>query len=319
MPPDGDPQGVSPGRTPSNRCHRAFPFVLVAGLLVLLLVGSIPGFATSSVPTVALRGHSPGLAPGAVQVGAVTGSPNLQLSIEHSIGYAPLETNVTAIASGGSGPYNLSLCTSPPNCERQMAWAGTPLTILQRFDTPGNFTINASVTDAHGTSAGATALVEVLVVLPIVATAVVGSSSGVVPFTDTFSYTATGGVPPYVVSFVFGDGESATATAGTVVSHIYVQPGQYQPSVRITDSRHTPFVQKLPEVQVLPSPPGHSGPTVAGFSPSTLPWLGGFVAVLALAGVLITYVWRERRIRRESMELVDQLWEGDSGGPEGEP
>jgi hypothetical protein len=58
-----------------------------------------------------------------------------------------------------------------------------------------------------------------------------------------FATPPSGGVPPYTVSWNFGDGGAA---AGTVVAHAYTAPGNFTATATVTDSKATSAQTTLP-------------------------------------------------------------------------
>jgi PKD domain len=62
-------------------------------------------------------------------------------------------------------------------------------------------------------------------------------------FSFLFATPPSGGVPPYTVSWNFGDGG---AGAGTVVAHPYVAPGNFTTTATVTDSKGTAVQTTLP-------------------------------------------------------------------------
>ena len=59
----------------------------------------------------------------------------------------------------------------------------------------------------------------------------------------SFQLTPSGGVPPYTVSWNFGDGG---AGAGTVAAHAYAAPGNFTAKATVTDSKATSAETSLP-------------------------------------------------------------------------
>jgi chitodextrinase len=103
----------------------------------------------------------------------------------------------------------------------------------------------------------------VLEVPPTVMLAVAPVSAGVTA-NVTVTATVTNGTPPFRADFEFGDGTSGAATSPTntiAVTHAYLHPGTYVPSVNLTDAagaRLTSF--GYPGVRVL------AGPTLAALT-----------------------------------------------------
>lgn len=293
---------------------------VVAVLLLAMLVASaffgagLPGARAGARP----EGHPLSLV---VSDAAGASTPTVVLSIDHPYGFAPLQANITVTASGGAAPYNLTFCPSPTagNCEMDAYWTGTPWPIREQFTTPGNYTVNASVIDAQGHAALASALVQVVAVAPLSAAFSEGAAQGVAPFAEAFNALVQGGVGPYSVTWSFGDGATFQSSAFTPVDHTYLEPGNFTPHVLIRDSRGTVSYRALPSVTVLPPPTSPGSPSLGGLPWASLALVAAWAVTAAAAIAGAGYVWRGRRLQREANELVRQLWEDDARGPEDTP
>ena len=298
---------------PGTRRFGVGPAILVLFWVAVATLGLVGTFG----------GHSARLSPStssqrSLAVETFSGSqPTVVLSLDHAIGTAPFFANVTASASGGSPPYNLTFCPSAAArpCEHDTSWDGTPWRQAVSFPNPGNYTITAAAIDAGGAGTSATALVVVTAIVPLAATYTEAATSGLAPFTDSFQTLVAGGTGPYTATWWFGDGSVLNATPGQAVQHTYLTPGEYAPKLVVADSQGHSVVHLLPSVRVT-GPVTPAGPTVAGIPSSVFLMAVSAVVFLALIGGVGGYAWREHQIRRESTELVNQLWEGDLGDPE---
>ena len=293
---------------------------LTAVLLILLLTGPILAVVASGGGA-PFRANGVGAArTGSERVALASSSgPTVLLSLDHPYGYAPLQTNITVSASGGSAPYNLTFCPTAVNCERDNAWMGTPWPIREQFTIPGNYSVNATVIDANGAIGIATALVQVLAIQPLTAGVSEASARGEAPFVDAFNVLIGGGIGPYSATWTFGDGASMVATAGAPVNHTYETAGTYTPQVMVRDSRGALLERALPSVTVLTGSAPSNGGGLAGLSSDYLALIVSTATVAVAATAGIGYAWYARRLQREANELVSQLWEDDARAPRDGP
>jgi PKD repeat protein len=238
-------------------------------------------------------------------------APVLSLVPSPSVGNAPLNVNVTASISGGVGPYNLSVCfgtvdhQSPaPNCGvGSPAWTGAaPLVFSHVYLDPGNFSVVAIATDAHGAGVGSTALIVVTDQNSLGANAVEVTGSGRAPLTATFNETVVGGTPPITLQWAFGDGTSGSELPGVPVQHIYETPGVFTPQLTVTDGAGHRTVRTLAPITVTAAP-------TSSYSLSSAPvlaLLAGLLGAVVAAGAGFR-VAQTRRWRREGDELVARL------------
>jgi Glucodextranase, domain B/PKD domain len=116
---------------------------------------------------------------------------------------------------------------------------------------------------------------------------------------DTVSRTVTivGGIPPYAVSFDWGDNTtslSSQSSAGNVTgSHIYTRPGTYEVIVRVTDSIGNSAYMQM--VEIINGPVSALGAT-NGNGLGSLP--GDLLTawpVYVAVGVLVVFFWLGER------------------------
>ncbi|MGI0132184.1 MAG: PKD domain-containing protein [Thermoplasmata archaeon] len=306
-------------RPPSRRrasVRTGTALVAFAVVLVLFLPAIAAGLSGAAEP------RSSGLrASGTGAAATGTTAPKVVLSVDRTLGYAPLQANITVTASGGSTPYNLTFCPAASSgaCEQDAAWLGTPWPIREQFTLPGNYTVNATVVDANGQASVATALVQVLAVAPLTVAFSEASVRGDAPFSDAFAALIGGGVAPYTVTWSFGDGTTLTASASAPVDHTYPSAGTFTPTVTIRDARGTLVERDLAAVTVLSSPDSRSNATLGGLPVSSLTLVVATAVVATVATLGVGYALNGRRLQREANELVRQLWEEDPRGPEERP
>jgi hypothetical protein len=121
-------------------------------------------------------------------------------------------------------PIALLLATGLAGCTSPLQTEGT-VTVTQTTSTTTTIPIPQLNPGVIGTSpAGA------------------GIASATV-YSFLFATPPSGGVPPYTVSWNFGDGG---AGAGTVVAHAYTAPGNFTATATVTDSKATSAQTTLP-------------------------------------------------------------------------
>ena len=104
----------------------------------------------------------------------------------------------------------------------------------------------------------------------------------VVGETLTFSALSSGGVPPYMFTWNFGDGATGV---GSTVNHEYAAPGTYTARATVADSassRDTNFVDIIVTVSAPSSSPGTYTLSWQGYD-----WVGGQEETLAINGLLV--------------------------------
>jgi PKD repeat protein len=123
------------------------------------------------------------------------------------------------------------------------------------------------------------------------------SSSGEGSLTVVFVATATGGVAPFQFDWAFGDA-SPNAT-GAAVSHGYVSPGDYRPTLTATDASGFSVARALGVIHVAFA----AGPGPAN-GPGALPPLNLAEGALALGAVAVvaTALWLARSEKQRKQE-----------------
>ncbi len=104
----------------------------------------------------------------------------------------------------------------------------------------------------------------------------------------SFSGSASGGTPPYVFSWSFGDG--SPNQTGQDVSHTYGQVGAWRANLTVTDSQGVQAVKSVP-VGLLPPPcttPANSSPWL----------LAGLLVIVVVEVVIVVLIVKKRRKSR---------------------
>jgi PKD repeat protein len=151
-----------------------------------------------------------------------------QALANRTTGRAPLSVAFDGNASGGTGPY-------------EYRWAfgdGATSSVADpthTFTRGGMFNVSLNVTDQVGlqASAGVAINVSAPIYAPLKVEVAATRSAGVVPFTDGFSASVSGGESPYGISWSFGDGGSG---AGSGPVHTFNQSGNYSVVAQVSDS-----------------------------------------------------------------------------------
>ncbi len=297
-------------RLPTGRPRPSTSLVaLVVALGVVALVAATLGPAL--VPMDDLLSPSQG------SQGALAGpsaSPlSVQLSVSASVGLPPLVDNLTASASGGTSPYTLELCAAASPCQNVSSWSGAAYTVSATFSVPGNYTVSAAVTDTSSTQAKASAVVDVLKPRLLGASVVSEVTRGTAPFTEKFEADVSGGTPPYSLLWSFGDGSNVTTGSQVSVNHTYTVPGLYHPTLTVVDGSGITVRYMLAAVSVTQASPSQT--LEAG--PLSIPyWVLGATSAVVVALIAGGFLAYDRRLRRESEELVEALWRDPGESPE---
>lgn len=130
----------------------------------------------------------------------------------------------SCVAIGGSGSYTFNWGFG----DGSTASGGT---VSHTYSGAGTFTGTCTVTDSLGTNSSS--LVQVII-SPQLTVDALPSHHAVSPGTLLYLNASTSGGPGTFTAFQwnFGDGSSSS---GTTVTHTYARPGNYHPSVTVTD------------------------------------------------------------------------------------
>lgn len=149
-----------------------------------------------------------------------------------------------------SGPANLCVNTSgyfsfpattPSNWLQTVSWDfgnGTVVNgsngIYYSYPSPGTYTITATVRYRSGCEDIITTNVTVSP-RPDITVSALPTAACQLPFSTTFTVTATPLNPNYIYNWDFGDGTSQSGTGLSTIGHIYGSAGNYTVTVTVTD------------------------------------------------------------------------------------
>lgn len=139
-------------------------------------------------------------------------------------GNAPLAVSFTGTASSGTGPYRYSWSFGDGATSGSQSPAHT-------YTVAGTYSATLTITDSVGTTAVAVAG-PISVRGPLSVQASAAPAAGDSPLAASLSGSATGGAPPYVFGWDFGDG---TTGNGPAVNHTYTAAGTYTAVLTVTD------------------------------------------------------------------------------------
>ncbi len=133
----------------------------------------------------------------------------------------------TASASGGTQPYLFSW-----DVGKDGTIDATGQNVSFTFPTKGTRSIDAIVKDANGATAKVN-LVVTVVGQPLRAAFGYDPVNPTASKPVTFTANVTGGTPPYIIEWSFGDGTSGT---GNTVTHTYAVKGTYNVTMAVRDA-----------------------------------------------------------------------------------
>ena len=158
---------------------------------------------------------------------------------------APATVEFNADATGGSPPYFLNW-----NFGDGINSTGVGERASHTFTRVGDYNITLSAKDSGTPSQNATANVLVTITSPANSTELiktelkrlatkidVSNTNSTAPATVEFNADATGGSPPYFLSWNFGDGINSTGV-GERASHTFTRVGDYNITLSAKDSVH---------------------------------------------------------------------------------
>ncbi len=176
------------------------PFLLLFGTLLLILIAS----------------------PACAQALSVTATA------DPVTGPAPLTVNFTSTVTGGTGPYTYlwNFDETPPATDTNAAPNHT-------FNLAGTYHVTLTVTD----SVAATVNLNVATIHVLLsATATADPLCGTAPLNVCFTGVASGGTEPYSYLWNFGDGVPANNTHEQNPCHGYMNVGNYNVTLTVTDA-----------------------------------------------------------------------------------
>jgi hypothetical protein len=261
--------------------------------------------------------------------------PSFSASYGPDEGVAPLNVTLTLTGSGGSAPYNYSVLVFgedsagpsgtyfPEIAANGSGWSGAARAIPLPLASAGLYLVTILAGDsAQGYAIGVLPVLEVSAPSVPPPLEVEANETGVVEGATgtnaTFAANATGGVGPYTVQWAFGDGNFSSSRLGAAVDHTYTGPGNYSPTVTVTDGSGRSATVALPLVVVHsaaragPAPLPAKGPP-SGFSLAWGPTI--LAAEVAVALAVLAYAIRRRALRADGEALATGLGPKEGNGP----
>jgi probable HAF family extracellular repeat protein len=204
-----------------------------------------------------------------------------------------LTTGASQLATLPGDPLDFSAAAAGGSGGLQYSWvfgdgeSANGASVSHIYADPGEYTATVTVRDSVGGTASRSIPVTVaylVVTATASATTVTNGRESI-----TFSATATGGSGgPYIFTWDFGDGRTAT---GSTATHVYASPGSYTPKVTVVDASGNSNETVLAAITVQEASVSPLGDPVVGLA------IGGVIAVVAAASVAL-YVTRRRRAKR---------------------
>src|SRR2546427_885105 len=163
----------------------------------------------------------------------VSGAPP---QLTASFAYSPSSTKAgqpvtfTASANGGTSPFTFSWSFGDG-----LTGTGSPVT--HTYTSAGSYTAALTIKDSSTPQQTATSRNTVSVTIPpppIMASFTLNPSSPDVGQSISFTASASGGTPPYIYSWSYGDGSTGTGLQST---HTYSVDGTYQVTLTVEDSQ----------------------------------------------------------------------------------
>ncbi|MFC1742290.1 PKD domain-containing protein, partial [Nanoarchaeota archaeon] len=161
-----------------------------------------------------------------VMVNISNNAPVVNLALNVSSGYEPLDMNYTCTVGNGNDPitYVVDFGDGSPT-------SSSP-TGSHSYPNPGNYTVSCQATDADGDTATDVEALEVLNYAPVVDLIAV-PTTGPEGVEVDFDCLVTGGNDPLNYVLDFGDGASTTSSTA---KHIYALEGVYNATCTVTDA-----------------------------------------------------------------------------------
>lgn len=310
------------------------PYVFVSMLVLLaaaVVLGSLAAFPPTGVPA---AGHLPGSF-GSVR-SAATPANNSSLKAQAGgaplRGAPPLAVSFTGSASGGTAPYTWSWVfgdggtSTTQSPSHTYAVAGSYISTLTVADSAGHTASSSVGVTVTNSSTGGN--------LTVTASATPGATDVGAPV--SFAASASGGTPPYLYAWHFGDG---TTSAAANASHAYAAAGTYSAYVTIHDAAShwanssTLAITVNPAIAVVLSASPASGPAPlfvsfmsnwsGGTSPYTFSWLfgdgGRFTSAFAThtftsAGTYTVHLWVNDSLGDSGLAVTNVSVNGNATG-----
>ncbi len=161
-------------------------------------------------------------------------------------GQPPLSVNYSVQISGGIPPYIIEWAFGDG-----MTAMGVGESATHTYIEGGNYTALAMITDSAGNQASEIVQIAVDDVEPLLITINAIPLLGNAPIEVIFDSQSSGGVQPYIIEWVFGDG---TTGSGEKTSHTYETGGSYNAVVTVTDDQGN---NASDSVQIVVEDPTH--------------------------------------------------------------
>jgi PKD repeat protein len=275
-----------------------------------------PGVYTAVV-RVADSSQQTGTAFTVIDVGSTSNNSSREIALNFSAsavrGNAPFSPTFLVSASGGTPPYNLSVCPGYGPCFPPLdRWSGSSESFVGNYPVAGNFTATAVVADSAGNVTIDTVPISVYSTTPLNVSILQSSSNGTAPLAVGFLATVTGGTAPYSIQWVWGDGTFGSSTNGGIVAHAYQSVGLYTPTLIVRDATNASITRALAVVDVTSNstvasshgggllPSGESGATA-------LVYVGVAALAAIVSGVGLTVALRRRRRAEDARRLALSL------------
>ncbi len=241
--------------------------------------------------------------------GSLTAQANVSLTVTSSVSGPTIasfsaspdilsvgqSSTLKVIVSGGSSPYTYAYAGVPPGCVSQdLAQISCTPT------SPGNYTINATVTDHNGKSATKSLVLYVSgQVQPLTVGLSANQSSIPAGSSVLLSVDVKGGVGPYIYTWAINGTNVSYGPDAASWSDLLPHSGNFEFKVWVKDSKGVTAVSSNVPVQVTPPASKNSVPT-------PFPWWILLVVILAVAIVLIAFVERRRRSSRPPSPSMEE-------------
>jgi PKD domain len=279
-----DPRKCSTVRTRTG-APAAGVLALGACLVLLLCSGALATPGPHS--NISVAGGERSTAPGSAPI-------TLNLAASPSKGTAPLTVSFWANASGGAPPYRFSWDFGDGNTSPQ----ADP---THWYAYVGNYTATATVQDTAQATLTRTVTVDVHAG-PLVVSLAVLSSAPENSRVATLHAGVTGGEPPFLYTWEFGDG-AGLVSSSAVINHTYPAGGSYSASVQVTDGQGVVAVG-VASVTIASSGGLSSAClwTTASCAPFGVSYTAAGIVVAALVAVAVVAVWGLSRPSRSSRQ-----------------
>ncbi len=240
-------------------------------------------------------------------------------------GPAPFYLEAAGTISGGVAPYTVNVSWGNGQFNAiALVDSGEGFGLAYVYNDPGNYSVTATAVDSVGNQATVTFAVGVAGVAQLNASYQFVQTTGPGPVAVAALVNVVGGVPPYTIQYVWGDGTVSSAQNGGLAVHLYDSPGTYVPYANVSDAFGNLLHLDLGYVNVTSangtSPAGHGvGLLPGGSSGWTMVTLaaaiGIGIGIATTAG--IAYENRRRVVRREGEGIARALESEAVGGAPG--